>query len=283
MKKIAMTGSTGVVGTRLREYFKDANFFVYEDDIRDAQAVKRFCRESAACDAFIHLAALVPKQAVDSDPIEAFDVNVRGTLNVLEGLRQLREYAPWMCYASSSHVYASSPSPMKEDGILQPFTLYGLTKLQGEQWCAAYARDFGLKICMARLFSFSDPLQSNLYFIPAMIHKIKNAEKNAVLELPGVNGERDFLTVPQICQSIERLWVKKFEGVVNVGTGKGNHLLSIVHRLAELLGRADLVVKAKNDAPTFHVADLTVLKSAGVDLLNEVDSLLMGMTVAKNN
>lgn len=280
MKSIALTGSSGVIGTRLQEYFKDAQFFVFDADIRDDQAVKKFCRESAACDAFIHLAALVPKQAVDSDPIEAFDVNVRGTLNVLEGLRQLRSYAPWMFYASSSHVYASSPTPMKENGLLEPFTLYGLTKLQGEQWCSAYAREFGLKVCTGRLFSFSDLLQPNLYFIPAMIHKIKNAERNSIVEISGVNGERDFLTVPQICKSIEFLCAKKYEGVVNIGTGAGSHLLTIVKRIAELLGRNDLTISAKSDAPTFHVADVALLKSMGVSLENEIDALLIEMTSA---
>lgn len=280
MKSIALTGSSGVVGKRLQEYLKDAHFFVFDGDIRDEKAVKKFCRESATCDAFIHLAALVPKQVVDSDPVEAFDVNVRGTLNVLEGLRQLRSYAPWMFYASSSHVYASSPVPMRESGLLEPFTLYGLTKLQGEQWCAGYAREFGLKVCVGRLFSFSDPLQPNLYFIPAMIHKIKNAEKNSIIEIPGVNGERDFLTVHQICRSIELLCAKKIEATVNIGTGTGSHLLAIVQRIASLLGRDDLVIKAKNDTPNYHVADVALLKSMGVALENEIDSLLMEMTGA---
>lgn len=278
MKSIALTGSTGVVGTRLQEYFKNAEFFVFDGDIRDGQAVKKFCRESASCDALIHLAALVPKQAVDSDPIEAFDINVRGTLNVLEGLRQLRDYAPWMYYASSSHVYASSQAPMQEDGVLEPFTLYGLTKLQGEQWCKAYANEFKLKICIGRLFSFSDPLQPNLYFIPAMIHKIKNAELNSIIEIPGVNGERDFLTVPQICHAIERLCARKFEGTVNIGTGEGSHLLEIVKQIAELLGRNDLVIKAKTDAPTFHVADTRLLNSMGIELANSINPLLIEMT-----
>lgn len=280
MKSIALTGSSGVIGTRLQEYFKDARFFVFDGDIRDDQAVKKFCRESAACDAFIHLAALVPKQAVDSDPIEAFEVNVRGTLNVLEGLRQLRSYAPWMFYASSSHVYASSPTPMKEDGLLEPFTLYGVTKLQGEQWCNAYAREFGLKVCTGRLFSFSDSLQPNLYFIPAMIHKIKNAERNSIVEISGVNGERDFLTVPQICKSIEFLCKKKYAGTINVGTGTGSHLLTIVKRIAELSGRNDLAISAMNDTPTFHVADVALLKSMGIALENEIDALLIEMIKA---
>jgi nucleoside-diphosphate-sugar epimerase len=277
MKSIALTGSSGIVGTRLQEHFKDAQFLVFDGDIRDDQAVKKFCRESAGCDAFVHLAALVPKQVVDSDPKEAFDVNVRGTLNVLEGLRQLRSYAPWMFYASSSHVYASSPTPMKENGLLEPFTLYGLTKLQGEQWCNAYAREFGLKVCTGRLFSFSDSLQSNLYFIPAMIQKIKNAERNSTIEISGVNGERDFLTVPQICKSIELLWTKRYEGIVNVGTGTGSHLLTTVKRIADFIGRHDLTISAKNDIATFHVADVTLLKSIGIALESKMDTLLEEM------
>jgi UDP-glucose 4-epimerase len=280
MKSIALTGSSGVVGTRLQKYLKNANFYIFDGDIRDSQAVKKFCRESAACDAFIHLAALVPKQAVDSDPIEAFDINVRGTLNVLEGLRKLRNYAPWMFFASSSHVYASSLTPMKEDSLLNPFTLYGLTKLQGEQWCNAYARDFGLKVCVGRIFSFSDPLQSNLYFIPAMIHKISNAERNSIIEISGVNGERDFLMVSQICQTIELLCAKKIEGVINIGTGNGNPLLAIIQKIAELLDRHDLTIMAKKDEPTFHVADITLLKSVGIELSNEIESLLTEMTSA---
>jgi UDP-glucose 4-epimerase len=278
MKSIALTGSSGLIGTCLQEHFKDAQFLVFDGDIRDDQAVKKFCRESAGCDAFVHLAAMVTKQTVDTNPIEAFDINVRGTLNVLEGLRQLRSYAPWMFYPSSSHVYASSPSPIKENGLLEPFTLYGLTKLQGELWCNAYAREFGLKVCAGRLFSFSDQLQPNLYFIPAMIHKIKNAERNSMVEISGVNGERDFLTVPQICKTIEFLCIKRYEGIVNVGTGTGSNLLTIVKRIAELIGRNDLTISAKNDTATFHVADVTLLKSIGLALESEIDILLKEMT-----
>jgi nucleoside-diphosphate-sugar epimerase len=212
MKSIALTGSSGVVGTRLQQHFKDARFHIFNGDIRDKGAVNKFCRESVDYDAFIHLAALVPKQTVDSDPTEAFDVNVRGTLNVLEGLKPLKDCAPWVFFASSSHVYASSPEPIKEDALLDPFTLYGLTKLQGEQWCRAYSREFGLSICVGRFFSFSDTLQPSLYFIPAMIHKIRAAENGATFEIPGVNGRRDFLTVPQLCQTIELLFARKHQG-----------------------------------------------------------------------
>ena len=278
MKNIALTGASGVVGTRFREYFKGASFKIFDEDIRNSQAVRKFCREAVECDALIHLAALVPKQAVDSDPIEALNINVRGTLNVLEGLRQMGSNAPWMFFASTSHVYASSPEPLREDSRLAPFTLYGLTKLQGEQWCQAYARDFKLKVCIGRLFSFSDPLQSKLYFIPAMIHRIRNAAPSAQIEISGIGGKRDFITVNQICKTIELLFAKRHEGILNIGSGIGNNLLDVVKKIAKLLNRSDLTLIAQNDVPNFHIAETSRLRALGGGLENELDSLLAAMT-----
>lgn len=277
MKLIALTGSTGVLGTRIQQYFQDAKFYIFDGDIRDTDAVKAFCRESVVCDAFLHLAARVPKQLVDSNPMEAFDINVRGTLNILEGLKSLGKHAPWFFYASSSHVYASSKEPINEHSQLNPFTLYGLTKLQGEAWCQAYAREYELPVCIGRFFSFSDVLQSNLYFIPAMIHKIRIAEKNATLELFGINGQRDFVTVTQICQTLNLLLTKRFTGIINIGTGEGNHLLTIINKIKTLLGRNDLNIIAKNDEPNYLVADVARLKNLEGTLPNNIDLLLEEM------
>ena len=278
MKKIALTGASGIIGSSLRKHFQNVSFYSFDGDIRDNQAVKKFCRESVDCDAFLHLAALVPKQIIDSDPIDAFNVNVQGTLNVLEGLRQLRDYAPWLFFASSSHVYASSPTPIAETSAPDPFTLYGLTKLQGEQWCSAYNREFGLSICIGRIFSFSHPRQPNLYFIPAMIHKIRNAEVSSTLKVSGLNGQRDFLTVSQICQCIESLISKKHEGIINIGTGVGMNLVQMVKKIAQLLGRHDLNVISEDDAPNYLVADASQLSSVmGGALTSDINSLLLEM------
>lgn len=277
MKKIAITGATGVVGTALRKHFSGAEFHVFEGDIRDTNEVRKFCRESVDCDALIHLAALVPKQAVDSDPVEAFDINVRGTLNVLEGLRPMGASAPWMFYASSSHVYSSSAEPIPESGKLDPFTLYGRTKLQGEEWCSTYAREFGMKISVGRIFSFSAPTQSKLYFIPAMVHRVTSAPKNAMLEIPGVTGQRDFITVPQICETIAHLFNIRHQGIVNIGTGHGSSLIQIARDIAVLAGRHDLTINARADEPNFHIADVTTLRSLGVSIKCEVQALLREM------
>lgn len=274
MKHFAMTGASGVVGSRFREKYENCKFSIYEGDIRDAKEVKEFCKKTAYCDAFLHLAALVPRQIVESDPSEAFDINVRGTLNVLEGLKQLRQIAPWTFFASSSHVYASKQHPLKEDDKLNPFTTYGLTKLQAEEWCRNYSKVYGLRICIGRIFSFSDPMQNEYYFLPAMVKRIKNAKNGEVLEIKGVNGMRDFIRVPQLCEIILRLNELNFSGEINIGSGEGSNLFEIIQKIAILLGRSDLIIKACPDEPNYLVADTTNLNAVSGIVENQIEQLL---------
>ena len=69
MKFIALTGATGVVGTRLQEYFSDAEFLIFDGDIRDEKTVKKFCRAAASCDAFIHFHLCVPSLTANGHSI----------------------------------------------------------------------------------------------------------------------------------------------------------------------------------------------------------------------
>jgi nucleoside-diphosphate-sugar epimerase len=195
-------------------------------------------------------------------------------LNILEGLKGLGDIAPWLFYASTSHVYASSEYPIAEDSKLDPYTYYGLTKLQGEEWCNTFRKQYGLKIGIGRIFSYSDSKQSDDYFLPAMFRKINNASQGEVLRIPGVNGKRDFLRVPQIDLAISKLMEKKFDGVVNIGTGYGTHLLSVIKEISLLVGRSDLVIHEIDDHPTSHVANIDLLRSLGLDLKSETDLLL---------
>lgn len=281
MKHFAITGASGVVGTRFREIYKDLRFTIFDGDIRNSSEVKEFCKKTASCDAFLHLAALVPKQIVDSDPSEAFDVNVRGTLNVLEGLKQLRYYAPWTFFASTSHVYSSKVEPIKENDLLFPFTTYGLTKLQAEQWCRNYSKEYGLKICIGRIFSFSDVLQDENYFLPAMVKKIIHAQPNEVLKINGVNGKRDFLRVPQLCTIIYKLHQYSYAGEINIGTGYGNNLIDIIRQIAKLLNRADLTIHAVQDEPNYLIANIEQLNQLSIATENQIDQLLYELTKNK--
>jgi nucleoside-diphosphate-sugar epimerase len=274
MTKIGIFGATGVLGSYVQALNSDLHFKKFIGDIRDRELVATFISESADCDAILHLAALVPKQIVENEPKLAVEVNVEGTLNILEGLKRLGDGAPWLFYASTSHVYASSESPIAEDSKLDPYTYYGLTKLQGEEWCNTFRKQYGLKVGIGRIFSYSDSKQSDAYFLPAMFNKVYNASQGEILRIPGVNGKRDFLRVSQIDRAISKLMEKKFDGVVNIGTGHGTHLLNVIKEISELMGRSDLVFQEVDDLPTSHVANIDLLRNLGLVLKPETDLLL---------
>jgi nucleoside-diphosphate-sugar epimerase len=277
--KIVVTGSTGLIGKQLCKLFGEG-VIPFQGNITDADAVSRFIYSLEDVQGFIHLAALVPKQIVDQNIALAAQVNINGTINILEALRKMGTMGrkvPWFFYASTSHCYASSMTPLKETDPVDPFTLYGLSKLHGEQWAKAFAHEFKIPLCVGRIFSFSDPQQPDYYFIPAMFKKILAASEGETLRVPGVRGHRDFMRVEQICQIILQLMEKKALGVFNIGSGQSHLLSDVVLKIADVCGRKDLHFEFPEAPPNSLVADNSKLKSLDMASTDQLDLLLREM------
>jgi len=158
--RIALTGASGVLGTILMAHWSEPEFVQFESDISEYSNFKNWYEESGPFDGVIHLAALVPVEQAKAEPLRAFNVNVRGTLNVLETIRtQSLKNKPWIFYSSTSHVYENSKDPLKETSTINPITFYGQTKAQGDKWCEIYREQYGLNVCVGRIFSNSSPNQ----------------------------------------------------------------------------------------------------------------------------
>lgn len=271
--RIGITGSTGVLGSSLIDQWTDHEFIPFKSDISDLKSVKNWYDESGPFDAVIHLAALVPVDKVKADPLRAFNVNVTGTCNLLEAIR-LKANRPWIFYCSSSHVYKNSTESLKESSPIDPVSLYGQTKAQGDKWCEIYRDQYQLDICVGRVFSYSSKKQPQAYFIPSMIKRIKEAPKGATLEVRGLHGTRDFLTPAQISEAIAFLFSKKVVGTFNIGTGESIKLLDLVDVLIKKLGREDIRINALKTDTNHLVADVNKLKEAGLKLHFSLDSFL---------
>ena len=110
-------------------------------------------------DCVFHLAAWARVQRSIDDPIGTHNVNVLGTLNVLDAA--LKSDVPRLVYISSSSVYGDQPTHlMREDMTPNPMSPYALQKLIGEQYCTMYARLFGLTIASLRYFNVYGPRQA---------------------------------------------------------------------------------------------------------------------------
>jgi nucleoside-diphosphate-sugar epimerase len=272
--RIGVTGAEGVLGRSVREHWPEAEWLPYDGDVRDAEAVQRWVDSSGELDAVLHLAAIVPVDQVRRDPGAAFDVNVRGTWNVMESLR---EHSPWIFVASSSHVYAAAQLPITEDSRLAPGSVYGLTKMLAEQTAVGYQGLTGARVCIGRIFSFSALTQAQTYLLPSLAFRIRNAERNSTLSVDGGAHVRDFLTTDKIASAIRTLYLHNATGVFNIGSGEGIGVLDVAKRLAARMGREDLEVVTSHVEGTALVADVSRLRALGWTPEGALDELLAAM------
>lgn len=215
-----------------------------QGDIRDRTAVQRAV---AGVDAVIHQAAWrsVPKSM--EDPCGYTEVNVLGTVNILEEARAAKVRR--VVFASSSSVYGNTDRlPLQEDQPVTPISPYAFSKWCGEQSCRLFARSYGLETVALRYFNVFGPRQSldNEYavVIPKFITCLLRSEP------PPVYGDgrqsRDFTYVDNVVEATLAAALRP--GVsgeaFNVALGRDHSLLELLDELKALTG--------SSLAPTFN-------------------------------
>lgn len=226
---IGITGGRGILG---REVVKAARAEgieadLFPGDITSAPAVSAWL-EDREFDAILHLAAVVPVSEVEAEPERATEVNVGGTRLLLDTLRSL-EKSPWLFYASTSHVYRPSDTPIKEDAPLKPVSTYGKIKLEGEQACLADG--VVLPVCIGRIFSYFHPEQKKPFLFPSLRERLENEDLTKPFTLQGAKSTRDFLTGKEVAEIILGLWRRKLTGTFNIASGKATTIADFTQSL----------------------------------------------------
>jgi UDP-glucose 4-epimerase len=165
-------------------------------DIRDYQAVKKV---TEGVGAVVHLAAHTSVVESVEKPREAWDINVNGTLNLLEACRC--NGVDSFIFASSNAVVGEQDPPIDETKIPRPLSPYGASKLAGEALCSTYYHSFGLKTVSLRFSNCYGPYAEHK---PSVITNFMEwARKGEPLVIYGDgNQTRDFVHVDDICQAI---------------------------------------------------------------------------------
>jgi UDP-glucuronate 4-epimerase len=134
------------------------NFKLIKGDIRDTALLDSLFAENHFR-TVLHLAARAGVRPSIEDPLLYQDVNVRGTLNLLEVCR--RNAVEKMVFASSSSVYgASCPAPFREDAnINHPISPYAASKASAELFCRTYNHLYRMPVIVLRLFTVYGPRQ----------------------------------------------------------------------------------------------------------------------------
>ena len=211
-------------------------FRFIEGDIRNPAVFQDVFSQNTV-DAVVHLAAKAGVRPSILQPAEYLDVNVTGTLQLLEAMRTAG--VPRLLLASSSSVYGNQEkTPFSEtDDVSNPISPYAATKRAGELLAYTYHHLYGLQTACLRLFTVYGPRQRP----DLAIHKFAHlALENRPIPLFGDGStRRDYTFVADTVRGIQQVLELPDLGyeIFNLGGGTPVTLLEMVHALEKALGR----------------------------------------------
>jgi len=221
----------------IEKYKENDNFELIEGDIRSYHIVRAAVKD---IDYVLHQAALPSVQRSVNDPITTNDVNILGTLNILEASRELG--VKRVVYASSSSIYGSNPDlPKVETMPPAPISPYALSKYTAERYCQIYSQIYGLETVALRYFNVFGPNQNpNSQYSAVIPIFIK-----AILEdrQPTIFGDgkqsRDFTFVyNNVMANIRACFAENVSGeVFNIACGESYSLLDLIDEINRILGK----------------------------------------------
>lgn len=261
--KFLVTGSAGFIGSNLVEailkqghkvrgldnfstgktenvklFLNNPNYEFIEGDIRDFNTCMRACE---GVDYVLHQAAWGSVPRSMEMPLLYEEINIKGTLNMLEAARQ--NIVKKFVYASSSSVYGDEPNLPKEEGregnLLSP---YALTKKVDEDYGKLYTQLYGLDTYGLRYFNVfgrrQDPDGVYAAVIPKFIKQLLNNER------PTINGDgkqsRDFTYIENVIEANLKACLAQNAvagQVFNIAYGGREYLIDIYTHLLKVLGK----------------------------------------------
>jgi nucleoside-diphosphate-sugar epimerase len=255
-KKIicGITGHTGSIGTHLTKNTKNFEFIYFKEDITKNSLVNSWIKNNKL-EIIVHLAAIVPIKVVNDNPKKAYKVNVSGTKNLVNAILKYDNDIKWVFFSSTSHVYSTATNKIKENSAIKPISYYGKTKHLAEKEIERLKQK-NIKFCIGRIFSTTNSNQRKNYLVPDLKKKIKTLKEPVILE--NLNHFRDFISINDICKIIKKLSKKRFNGIINIASGKKTKLSEIAKTISIKFKRKILIKENKN--PSTLIANNNLLK-----------------------
>jgi len=251
--RVLITGATGFIGSHLAERLaaegaevtlavepgaSRANVAsildevrVREVDLRDGQTVRQLVRECQPSKIY-HLAAVgVTDPGVA--PMLAVQVNVMGTLNLLEALKETE--CDCFINTGTCYEYGHNTPPMYEDQMVDPISTYAASKSAAWLFCSMYHRTRGYPVVTVRPFTVYGPRQGERALIPQLIISALREEDFA---MTGGEQTRDFTYVDDVVEGYIRasLSEEAIGQTINLGTGEERPIKDVVLEVLELMG-----------------------------------------------
>ena len=261
---IGITGHRGVLGSIIFKRFCKAgvNVEAYQGDILDVGSLTSWFGKRQFSH-FFHFAAFVPVAETEKNPLKAFEVNAIGNFNLCKQIKSTQRNC-WSFFASSSHIYKPSgvcpAASLTIHSEAAPGSAYGKSKYVGDLMVQYLLDKRDISYCVGRIFSFTHWEQEEPYLIPTLTNKIKALKDGETLHLINPDSVRDIMDAESVIDAILYVAERKFNGVINIGSGVGMSVNQIAELLVERLNRRLLITGENKTEPNSLVADITELQ-----------------------
>lgn len=211
------------------------NFELIPGDIRNPEHIKEIFKKERI-DRVIHLAAKAGVRPSIKDPVLYQDVNIRGTIVLLEACKEfgIKDFI----FASSSSVYGENQRiPFSEkDFDIQPISPYGVTKRAGELICYSYHHLLGMNIACLRIFTAYGPRQRPEMAIHKFTRLIDKGEKIPIFG--DGSSRRDYTYIDDLIDGIMKvIYFHKGYEIYNLGESQTVSLRELIHLIEEAFGK----------------------------------------------
>jgi len=275
MKTVLITGANGALGkvivnrlcedkqwrviTAIRQCGDNNSLQI---DTRNREQIFTVVKNTAP-DLVLHLAATFV-----NDFDEAYVINVDAARHILNAVKQYKFRTKILLIGSAAEYGAVKPeeNPIREDHVLNPVSIYGLTKAWQTQLASFYS-SYGMDVVVARVFNLDGPGLSEHLFVGRLQQQINEVllKRKSVIELGSLSGIRDYIYLNEATDQILAIARYGESGrVYHVASGKPVEMREILmryltaHKLDKLIVResANLSNRVGYDVPAIY-ADIT--------------------------
>ena len=285
MKRALIIGAAGFVGNYLIDHMLDEGIWsvsvtkmafekiekqgvdIYDLDIMDCNAISALL-EKVHPEYIFHLAAQSSVAVSWKKPDLTVDVNIKGSIHVLDAIRKL-DYKPRVLLIGSGEEYGKvrpEDIPIKEDVLPHPGNLYAATKNCQNSIGKIFADAFEMDIMSTRSFNHIGPNQAPIFVVSDFCKQVAEMEKgiregtvkDPVIHVGNLTAKRDFTDVRDVVRAYCMLMENGKAGeTYNVGTG---HAVSIQSILDSILSLSSAEIRVEVDPSRLRPVDVPIIE-----------------------
>ena len=263
--RVIVTGASGFIGLNLVRVLSSLGAEITViDRIQPAERLPHVGFEWAdlrhldkvyEADYLIHLAAITNAGYAERYPLDTFEVNVLGTVNLMNHVRIPKR----VLFPSTALTYKASETPINEDAETDLSSVYALSKNVGEQVIKFHCQRMGVGYTIVRFFNIFGPGQLPMYIVPQVLSQIRDHSR---IEIRNGSVMRDLLFVEDCIDAVLKLSVTaSAEGSeFNIGSGHIVSISDVARAAVEASGYDDVEITDLEEfieySPTAIMADI---------------------------